>query len=297
MSDHHTTADGAPQLGIHCRGLVQIFRTTDVEVVALQGLDLDVQPGSMVTIIGASGSGKSTLLRLLGGLDAPTAGQAYVAGQDLLAMGVAERAAFRRSIIGFLWQQTSQNLLGYLDAIGNVELPMSLAGLPRRARRARATELLDLVGLGDRMGHRPSQLSGGQQQRVAIAVALANDPSVLLADEPTGELDTHTAHEIVAVIQQVNRELGVTALLVTHDPLVSEQVERTVSIRDGRISSETLRSRDDDDVVIGRDYAVLDSAGRLQLPEHLVDALSLRDRVRLRLVDDHIEIWPDEERR
>lgn len=279
--------------GIICDGLVKIYQTSDIEVVALQGLDLDVEPGELVTLVGASGSGKSTLLNVLGGLDQPTAGRASVAGHDLLTMRPADRTAFRRNAIGFIWQQTARNLLPYLDARSNIEYPMTLTGAGRRERRERAGELLEIVGLADRGDHRPGQLSGGEQQRVAIAVALANQPSVLLADEPTGELDSETAEEIVAVLRQVNVELGVTGVIVTHDPLVSSHVDRTIAIRDGRISTETLRARHDVHGVISQEYAVLDTAGRLQLPEHYVTALDLRRRVRLELEHDHVGVWPE----
>jgi len=279
--------------GIVCDGLVKIYQSADIEVVALQGLDLEVEPGELVTLVGASGSGKSTLLNVLGGLDKPTAGRAVVAGHDLMSMRSSDRTAFRRRAVGFIWQQTSRNLLPYLDARANVELPMTLAGLSRRERFRRASELLDVVGLADRADHRPQQLSGGEQQRVAIAVALANEPAVLLADEPTGELDTATAEEIVSVLRTVNVELGVTGLIVTHDPLVSGHVDRTIAIRDGRISTETLRNRGGADGVISREYAVLDAAGRMQLPERYVNALALERRVRLELERDHIGVWPE----
>jgi ABC-type lipoprotein export system ATPase subunit len=282
----------ATHRGISCDGLVKIYQSSDIEVVALQGLDLEVEPGELVTLVGASGSGKSTLLNVLGGLDQPTAGRAYVAGHDLLTMTPPERTAFRRQAIGFVWQQTARNLLPYLDARANVEFPMTLSGARRRERRERAMELLEVVGIADRAHHRPGQLSGGEQQRVAIAVALANNPSVLLADEPTGELDSATAEEVVGVIRRVNVELGVTGVIVTHDALVSNQVDRTIAIRDGRISTETLRARDVDGV-ISQEYAVLDTAGRLQLPEHYVTSLELRRRVRLELERDHVGVWPE----
>ena len=279
--------------GIVCDGLVKIYQTSDIEVVALQGLDLEVEPGELVTLVGASGSGKSTLLNVLGGLDKPTAGRAVVAGHDLMAMRPADRTAFRRNAVGFIWQQTARNLLPYLDAQANVEFPMTLTGTGRRERFRRASELLDVVGLADRAHHRPQQLSGGEQQRVAIAVALANEPAILLADEPTGELDTATAEEIVSVLRAVNVDLGVTGLIVTHDPLVSGHVDRTIAIRDGRISTETLRDRGGADGVISQEYAVLDAAGRMQLPEHYVSALELERRVRLELEHDHIGVWPE----
>ncbi len=285
---------------IACDNLVKIYKVADLEVVALQGLDLLVEPAEMIAIVGASGSGKSTLLSILGGLDVPSAGRATVAGHDLTAMGRRERTNYRRRVIGFVWQQTARNLLPYLSASENVELPMILDGRAGRVRRERSHELLALVGLAERADHRPDRLSGGEQQRVAIAVALANEPQVLLADEPTGELDTDTSTEIFQLLRHVNREVGTTIVIVTHDPLVSEQVQRTVAIRDGRTSSETLRrsavSDDGDHHVIAEEFAVLDRAGRLQLPRAHVEALELERRVRLRLEPDHIGVWPDAHR-
>jgi ABC-type lipoprotein export system ATPase subunit len=284
---------------IVCDNLVRIYNVADLEVVALQGLDLLVKPGEMIAIVGASGSGKSTLLNILAGLDAPSAGRVVVAGHDLGRMGRRERTAYRRRVVGFIWQQAARNLLPYLSAVENVELPMLLDG--RRARRQRALELLERVGAGERATHRPDRLSGGEQQRVAVAVALANEPAVLLADEPTGELDSSTSTEIFGLLRQVNADLGTTIVIVTHDPLVSEQVQRTVAIRDGRTSSETLRhtelDEEGDHRVISEEFALLDRAGRLQLPRTHVEALELRDRVRLRLEEDHVGVWPDEKRR
>ncbi|MEW6223765.1 MAG: ABC transporter ATP-binding protein [Chloroflexota bacterium] len=280
---------------IVCDGLVRIFKLADLEVVALQGLDLLVDGGEMVAIVGASGSGKSTLLGILGGMDVPSAGRAVVAGYDLGRMNGAERTRFRRRVVGFVWQQTGRNLLPYLSAVENVELPMVLDG--RSQRRQRALELLDLVGLADRATHRPDRLSGGEQQRVAIAIALANDPAVVLADEPTGELDSQTSADVFGLLRRLNKELGTTIVIVTHDAFVSEQVQRTVAIRDGRTSTETLRRTEQTDEghhrVISEEYAVLDRAGRLQLPRSHVEALELRNRVRLRLEEDHVGVWPD----
>jgi ABC-type lipoprotein export system ATPase subunit len=280
---------------IVCDNLVRIYKVADLEVVALQGLDLLVDPGEMIAIVGASGSGKSTLMNILGGLDVPSAGRATVAGHDLTRMGRTERTAYRRRVAGVVWQQTARNLLPYLDAVENVELPMTLDG--RRGRRQRALELLDMVGLADRARHRPDRLSGGEQQRVAIAVALANGPSVLLADEPTGELDSRTSAEVFALLRQVNRDVGTTIVVVTHDPLVSDHVQRTVAIRDGRTSTETVRrtelTDEGDHRIVAEEFAVLDRAGRLQLPRSHVHALRLADRVRLRLEPDHIGVWPD----
>lgn len=294
-----TAVDGDAERdgSIHCEGLVKIFKVADLEVVALQGLDLDVDSGELLAIVGASGSGKSTLLSILGGLDVPSAGRVHVAGHDLLAMDADERTDYRREVIGFVWQQTGRNLLPYLDAQRNVELPMAVTGISGEARRIRARELLELVGLGDRAGNRPGELSGGEQQRVAIATALANEPGVLLADEPTGELDSATAEEVFAVLSAANRELGITTMILTHDPLVSEQVDRTVQIRDGRTATETVRraevGEDGRHRLVAEEYAVLDRVGRLQLPRHMVDELGLRRRVRLEQEPDHVGVWRD----
>jgi ABC-type lipoprotein export system ATPase subunit len=282
---------------IVCDNLVKIYKVADLEVVALQGLDLVVEQGEFIAIVGASGSGKSTLQNILGGMDVPTAGKAEVAGFDLTAMTSKERTIYRRSIVGFVWQQTTRNLLPYLNAEENVELPLILEGLRGTDRREYALELLRLVGMAERAGHKSDQLSGGEQQRVAIAIALANRPRVLFADEPTGELDTETAAEIFATLRNANRALGVTVVVLTHDPLVSEQVDRTIAIRDGRTSTETLRRSEIDELgdhqVIAEEFAVLDRAGRLQLPQEYMDALELERRVRLELEPDHIGVWPD----
>ncbi|HWH37916.1 MAG TPA: ABC transporter ATP-binding protein [Candidatus Limnocylindrales bacterium] len=279
---------------IACDNLVRIFKIADLEAVALQGLDLLVERGEMVAIVGASGSGKSTLLNILGGLDIPTAGRAVVDGHDLGRLKGGQRTRYRRRTVGMVWQQTSRNLLHYLSAAKNVELPMVLDG--RTGRRQRALELLELVGLRDRAHHRPIHLSGGEQQRVAIAVALANEPAVVLADEPTGELDSATSSEIFGLLRRVNEKLGTTIVIVTHDAAVTEQVARTVAIRDGRTSSVTLRrtelAHDGKQRVVAEEFAVIDRAGRLQLPRAHIEALELRDRVRLRLEDDHVGVWP-----
>jgi|GEM_PF-12253 len=285
---------------VECHGLVRIFQSEGVEVVALQGLDLTVRRGELIAIVGASGSGKSTLLNILSGLDAPTAGAVTVAGQNLVTMTPAQRLAYRRSTVGFVFQQTAANLLPYLTAADNVEVPLRATGMKPKARAARAAELLDVLGIGEYADRLPSQLSGGQQQRVAIAVALANNPELILADEPTGELDSATAADVYNAFAQVNAQLGVTVIIVTHDQAVASQVDRTVAIRDGRTSSETLRTSVEDDNAadgapaerITQEYAVLDRAGRLQLPHDLVEALGLRQRVRLELADDHIRIYP-----
>ncbi|GHB22857.1 ABC transporter ATP-binding protein [Streptomyces umbrinus] len=286
---------------ITCDRLVRIFSADGVEVQALQGLDLLVREGELMALVGASGSGKSTLMNILAGLDTPTAGAARVSGHDLLTMNAKDRLRYRRDTVGFVWQQTARNLLPYLTAAQNVTLPMQLTG-GRRGRRAqseRALELLELLGVADCRGRRPFQMSGGQQQRVAIAVALANAPAVLLADEPTGELDSHTAEQIFAAFRTANEHLGTTVVIVTHDQAVAGEVRRTVAIRDGRTSTEVLRRTEVDattghETMVAREYAMLDRAGRLQLPAEYTEALGMRDRVALELEPDHIGIWPDD---
>lgn len=280
---------------IDCVDLVRIFRTKDVEVQALQGLTLRVARGDMVAVIGASGSGKSTLLNVLSGLDQVSAGRATVAGHDMVTMRRAERVRFQRTSVGFVWQQTARNLLPYLTAAQNIAAVIAIAGGPRGAARTRRVdELLELLGVGAMRDHTPAEMSGGQQQRVAIAVAIANDPAVLLADEPTGELDEATSEEVLGAMRRVNEERGVTTLIVTHDATVSDQVRRTVQIRDGRTSTEVVRStRVDalgDEYAVAEEYAVLDRVGRMQLPATFTESLDLRDRVRLTLASDHVGV-------
>ncbi len=301
--EHEASVAEKPRFGgdalIVCDNLVKIYKIAELEVVALQGLDLLVDEGEFIAIVGASGSGKSTLLNILGGLDAPSAGEATVAGFELLNMTASQRTVYRRQMIGFVWQQTAKNLLPYLTALENVMMPMTLDGAAGRYRKERAHELLEQVGLGHRADHLPSALSGGEQQRVAIATAVANRPRVVFADEPTGELDTATSSEIFEVLRNMNESEGVTIVVVTHDPLVAEHVNRTVAIRDGRTSSEVLRRTEVDEAgehrTIAEEFAVLDRVGRLQLPYEYVDALELERRVRLTLDSDHINVWPDGE--
>jgi len=286
-----------PAPDIDCVDLVRIFRTKDVEVQALQGLTLRVDSGDMVAVVGASGSGKSTLLNVLSGLDQPSAGRATVAGHDMLGMSRAERVTFQRTSVGFVWQQTARNLLPYLSAAENIAAVLAIARGPKGdARAARVDELVDLLGVGDVRDRLPAQMSGGQQQRVAIAVAVANNPAVLLADEPTGELDEATSEEVLGAMRRVNEERGVTTLIVTHDPTVATQVRRTVQIRDGRTSTEVVRSTRTDEqggeYNVAEEFAVLDRVGRMQLPAAFTASLELRDRVRLTLESDHVSVRP-----
>lgn len=276
---------------IECENLVKIYKIADLEVVALQGLDLTIQAGEMMALIGPSGSGKSSLMNILGGLDTPTAGRVFVGHYNLLEMARAEQVLYRRREVGFVWQQTARNLLPYLTARENVELPMSLNGIAPRERRKRAKQLLELVGLGERLDHRPDRLSGGEQQRVAIAVGMANRPKLLLADEPTGEVDSEAADTIFHVMRELNREFGITIIVVTHDMMVANRVDRVIGMRDGRTSTEILRRRDGDVLVSDEEYAILDRAGRLQLPEAYIEKLDMQERVRLNLQTDHIRVF------
>ncbi|HSZ49888.1 MAG TPA: ABC transporter ATP-binding protein [Streptosporangiaceae bacterium] len=283
---------------IFCDRLVRIFKVSGVEVQALQGLDLSIAKGEMTALVGASGSGKSTLLNILAGLDVPTGGQARVAGHDLLTMGSKERLEYWRSTVGFLWQQTSRNLMAHLTAAENVALPMQLAGLGRRERNKRTKDILGLLGVADCHDKLVPQMSGGQQQRVAVGVAIANNPLVLLADEPTGELDDQTAAEVFAALRAANEQTSATILIVTHDAAVSEHVNRTIAIRDGRISTEVLRRTAVDEhgseSLVAEQYAALDRVGRMQLPSEYIEALGLKDRVRLGLEADHVTVWSAE---
>jgi putative ABC transport system ATP-binding protein len=285
-------------LQIECTDLVKIFSAEGVEVQALQGLTLRVERGELTAIVGASGSGKSTLLSILTGLEIPTAGRAMVAGHDLLAMTSAQRTRYRRETVGFVWQQTSRNLLPYYSAAQNIAMPLAIAGMPRAQRAVRVDALVELLGMGDFARRHPAQLSGGQQQRVAIAVALANEPEVLFADEPTGELDEVNSQLVFDALGSVNRELGVTVLIVTHDEEVSTKVRRTVQIRDGRLSTEVHRSTETDEFGEeqhrSQEFVVLDRVGRLQLPQEYVRTLGLEGLVRLELADDHAQVHPTE---
>lgn len=266
-------------------------------VHALRGVSFDVPRGELIALKGRSGSGKTTLLNIVGGLDTPDAGRVEVDGRDLAELDEDGLLALRRDRVGFVFQ--SFGLIPILTAAENVGVPMRLRRAAAREREERVELLLSLVGLADHAAQRPGEMSGGQQQRVAIAVALAGNPSVLLADEPTGELDSHTAEQIFAAFRTANEHLGTTVVIVTHDQAVAGEVRRTVAIRDGRTSTEVLRRSEVDaetghETVVAREYAMLDRAGRLQLPADYTAALGMRDRVALELESDHIAVRPDD---
>lgn len=291
---------------IQCDNLVKIYKSSELEVVALQGLDLQVEKGELMAIIGNSGSGKSTLLNMLGGLDRPSAGNLLIDGRDLLKFSERDLMHYKRETVGFVWQNQARNLIPYLTALENVELPILLNG---RRKKERAKQLLESVGLSHRMNSRLTQLSGGEQQRVAIAIALANHPKILLADEPTGSLDTKMGNQILDLFRDLNRDYGLTIVIVTHDPLLAKKVDRVVAIRDGKTSSEILRRKsyteEMQEIEQGLsqleeeshvEYVVIDKAGRLQIPASYLDSIGLKqkNKVRVMLEDGKITLLPPE---
>ncbi len=227
--------DNDGRVVLETRGVTKTYRLEDVEVNALQGVDVSIRQGEMVSIMGPSGSGKSTLMHIVGLLDRPTSGQVILEGDDVSSLLPNELSALRNRYIGFVFQ--AFNLLSRTSALANVELPLVYAGVGAAERTRRARESLERVGLGDRLGHYPSQLSGGQQQRVAIARALVNSPSIVLADEPTGNLDSRSGIEVMTVLQDLHAQ-GITVVLVTHDDRVASHAERIISVFDGRVRED-----------------------------------------------------------
>jgi ABC-type lipoprotein export system ATPase subunit len=272
-----------------CEGLVHIYTAADLEVVALQGLDLEVAPGEVVAIAGRSGSGKTTLMNILAGMERPTAGSVWVDGRDLSRLGRAEQARYRSEVVGYVLQHAMGNVAPYLSALENVQAA-TVSG-PVRDRGRRAANLLARLGLGDRSGARPGSLTGHENQRLALATALANRPRLLLADEPTAELDTAGATQLMSDLTAILREEETGAVIVTHDPQVESVVDRVVMIRDGRTSSER-RWVEREGELIHDELAIMDRAGRIQLPRAYVERLGLSGRVRVHLDDDRISILP-----
>ncbi len=285
---------------IECDNLVKIYKTKDLEVLALQGLDLLVKRGELMAIIGNSGSGKSTFLNMIGGLDRPSAGKLYVDGKDLFRMNEKELVEYKKKTVGFVWQNNARNLLPYLTAYENIMTPMLFSD--EKNKGDRVMELLDMVGLSHRKNSKLSQLSGGEQQRIAIAIALANRPKLLLADEPTGSVDRNTSDYILDMFRRLNEELGITIVIVTHDKTLTKKVNRVVSIRDGKTSSERIvkedyinKLRDNtldwNTLESQEEYAVLDRAGRLQIPKELLEEMGVKDnKVKLEVKDGKIVI-------
>ena len=287
------------EIMVQADNLMKIYKTKDIEVVALQGLDLTVEQGELMAIIGNSGSGKSTFLNMIGGLDKPSAGKLFVDGKNLFTMTEKQLVDYKRKTVGFVWQNNGRNLFPYLTALENVMVPMQI-GSAKKCKE-RALELLDMVGLAHKKGNKLSQLSGGEQQRVAIAIAVANAPKLLLADEPTGSVDSKTSDYILDVFRRLNKEWGQTIILVTHDVLLSKKVQRVAAIRDGKISSERILKETYTDVLDGAlagwdeetqdEFAVIDRAGRVQIPREFLETMNLDgNKVRMSIHDGRITL-------
>ena len=282
---------------ILCQDLFKIYKIADLEVVALRGLDLQVERGEVIAIVGASGSGKSTLLNILAGYDQPSAGKVSVGDHDLLQMTNKDVEEYRKAEVGFVWQQTSRNLFPYLTSLENVALPMMITNRSAKERIERAIELLEIVGMGHRLDNTPEKLSGGEQQRVAIAVALANHPPLLLADEPTGELDDATASEVLDLFGSVNQELNTTIVIVSHDSDIAYKLGRVVMIRDGKTSTEIQRkityqriTGQVDKKAELEEFTLVDGAGRVQIPKEFLETLKIRGRAKVDIEDGKLTI-------
>lgn len=284
-------------LVIKCDNLVKIYKTKDSEVMALQGLDMNVESGELMAIVGKSGSGKSTFLNMVGGLDKPSAGRLFVDSKNLFKMSNQDLIEYKKKTVGFVWQNNARNLFPYLNAFQNIQVPMMFTS--NRKRKEEAQRLLEMVGLEHRKNNRLGELSGGEQQRIAIAIALANNPKVLLADEPTGSVDKQTANYILDVFRELNKNLKTTIVIVTHDMGLARKVNRVVSIQDGKISSEMharISYQNEMENISGfeeehDEFAILDRAGRLQLPNEMLEKMGVdNNKVRLEFVDDTIVI-------
>jgi ABC-type lipoprotein export system ATPase subunit len=313
---------------IECDSLVKIYKTEDLEVMALQGLDLTIKRGELMAIIGKSGSGKSTLLNIIGGLERQSAGKITFDGTSLSELTEREMMDYREKRVGFIWQKSAENLLPYLTAVQNVEMPLMFAKMSKKQKREKAMEMLRQVGLEHRANSYPKMLSGGEQQRVAIALSLMNDPDILLADEPTGAVDSKTSSMIQDLFRKLNREKGVTVIIVTHDISLANKVDRVVMIADGKISSERVIKEsykkridemadrsveelaregfaDGDEASeeethnadeTHEEFVVLDKAGRLRLSPELREQAGIdTSRVKIELVDGKIVISQENE--
>jgi ABC-type lipoprotein export system ATPase subunit len=272
---------------ITCKHIVKAYRVADHELVALRGIDFEMERGEMVAIIGPSGAGKSSLLNLLGGLDTPTAGQLIVDGLNLLEIKGRKLAGYRLRRVGFVWQQVERNLFTYRSAFRNVTLPMMMAGVSPWERSRRARELLDAVGMTEHARKRPGALSGGQQQRVAIAVALANNPALLLADEPTGALDRKTAAQVMALINDLRERYNLTVLMVTHDMEMAAYADRVLTLRDGALGQDLTH--------VDEQKPSLDAAGRITLPEAVRSQLSEAPRIAVEIRPEGVLLRPETE--
>lgn len=296
------------QAFIDCDNLVKLYKSDEVEVMALAGMDLRVDEGELLAIIGKSGSGKSTLLNMLGGLEQPSAGRLYVDGKDLFSLSKKELCAYRSNTVGFVWQNSGRNLFPYMTAEENIKAVMR--GKKEQEKQERAKYLLDRVGLDGKARSFPAQLSGGEQQRVAIAVALANEPKLLLADEPTGAVDEKTAKQIQELFYSLNEELRVTIIIVTHDLSLADRVKRVVMISDGKIGTEKIMREEyqeklravegqefllEDKETSHDEYAVLDRSGRVQLSEAVREAAGITSKkVKITVEQEQVVIKGEE---
>ena len=286
-------------LMIQCDNLVKIYKTKDSEVLALQGLDMSVSAGELMAIVGKSGSGKSTFLNMIGGLDKPSAGSLFVDGQNLFKMNKKSLIEYKKKTVGFVWQNNARNLFPYLNSLQNIQVPMIFTN--EKKKREKALMILELVGMSHKKYSRLAELSGGEQQRIAIAIALANSPKILLADEPTGSVDKQTAAYILDVFRELNRTLKTTIVIVTHDMNLAKKVSRVVSIQDGKISSELHAKSDYNQILdsissfsdVHDEFTILDRSGRLQLPHDMLEKMGVRDnKVQLEYINNEIVIRP-----
>lgn len=322
--DMNNSTAGGPM--IICDNLVKIYKTKDTEVLALQGLDMNINEGEFVAIIGRSGSGKSTFLNMIGGLDSPSAGRLHVDGLDLFKLDEEQLVSYKCRTVGFIWQNNARNLLPYLTARQNIELPMQFLSKKEKegqnslfpqhkTKSERADYLLSLVGLESKKHSRLGQLSGGEQQRIAIAIALANEPRLLLADEPTGSVDVATSNLIFDLFNRLNHEFGLTIVMVTHDHALSHKVSRVISIQDGKISSErlvresyaeqlahvaALGGNDGFEVEGDQDrheeFLIMDRVGRVQIPREILAEAGFKDnKVRLVLKEGYLQLLPSDD--
>lgn len=300
---------------ITCENLYKIYKTKEIEVVALQGLDMEINEGEVVGIIGNSGSGKTSLLNMIGGLDRPTAGRLIVDGKDLLKVSDRELKLYKRDTVGFVWQNNARNMIQYLTAVENVELPSLMRGKPDRKK---ALQLLEMVGLSHRYKNKLQELSGGEQQRVAIATSIMTNPKLILADEPTGNVDTLMSDMILKVFNDLSKTLGVTVIIVTHDPRLSQMVDRVISISDGRVSSEFIREKNYKQTLEELDplnkefhgivaepqglsetheeYLIMDRVGRIQFPNRFLEDFNLGSSRRIKVIKENgkIVMYPPE---
>ena len=264
------------KLHINCTGLYNIFKVSDLEVVALRGVDLDIGYGELISIVGASGSGKSTLLNILAGYESPSAGDVQVGNFDLLGINQKEAVEYRKSEVGFVWQQTGKNLVPYLDIYSNIELPMMASDLSKKERSSRVDSLIEFLNLNSVSSRLPENISGGEQQVSAIAVALANQPPLLLADEPTGELDDETSTMVLEKMRYVNENYGTTVVIVTHDPKIEDHVNRSIGMRDGKVVKEVLRKKKKKS-----EFVVIDSFGGVQIPQEILSKSKIESKASL----------------